>query len=130
MGSEYLAKLLSKHLEAVIKSRIPSITSMMNKTIDNLEGEMDHLGRPIDLDAGAQLYTILELCRAFDRIFKEHLDGGRPGGDRIYGVFDNQLPATLKKLPFDCHLSMQNVRKVVSEADDYQPHLIAPEQGY
>ncbi|GJR26503.1 reverse transcriptase domain-containing protein [Tanacetum coccineum] len=25
----------------------------------------------------AQLYTILELCRAFDKIFKEHLDGGR-----------------------------------------------------
>lgn len=24
----------------------------------------------------AQLYTLLELCRAFDRIFKEHLDGG------------------------------------------------------
>ncbi|KAL5724321.1 dynamin GTPase [Ranunculus cassubicifolius] len=130
MGSEYLAKLLSKHLEQVIKSRIPSITSMINKTIDDLEREMDHLGRPIALDAGAQLYTILELCRAFDRIFKEHLDGGRPGGDRIYGVFDNQLPAALKKLPFDRHLSMQNVRKVVSEADGYQPHLIAPEQGY
>ncbi|MQL92180.1 hypothetical protein Taro_024800 [Colocasia esculenta] len=54
----------------------------------------------------------------------------RPGGDRIYGVFDNQLPAALKKLPFDRHLSLQNVRKVVSEADGYQPHLIAPEQGY
>jgi hypothetical protein len=54
----------------------------------------------------------------------------RPGGDRIYGVFDNQLPAALRKLPFDRHLSMQNVRKVVSEADGYQPHLIAPEQGY
>ncbi|XP_019159404.1 PREDICTED: dynamin-related protein 1E-like isoform X2 [Ipomoea nil] len=90
MGSEYLAKLLSK----------------------------------------AQLYTILELCRAFFKIFKEHLDGGRPGGDRIYGVFDNQLPAALRKLPFDRHLSIQNVRKVVSEADGYQPHLIAPEQGY
>jgi hypothetical protein len=24
----------------------------------------------------AQLYTILELCRIFDQIFKEHLDGG------------------------------------------------------
>ena len=24
----------------------------------------------------AQLYSILEVCRAFDRIFKEHLDGG------------------------------------------------------
>ncbi|XP_077235216.1 phragmoplastin DRP1E-like [Tasmannia lanceolata] len=130
MGSEYLAKLLSKHLESVIRARIPSITSLINKTIDELESEMDHLGRPIAVDAGAQLYTILELCRAFDKIFKEHLDGGRPGGDRIYGVFDNQLPAALRKLPFDRHLSLQNVKKVVSEADGYQPHLIAPEQGY
>ncbi|KAF4395266.1 hypothetical protein F8388_001653 [Cannabis sativa] len=130
MGSEYLAKLLSKHLESVIRARIPSITSLINKSIEELESEMDHLGRPIAVDAGAQLYTILELCRAFDRIFKEHLDGGRPGGDRIYGVFDNQLPAALRKLPFDRHLSLQNVRKVVSEADGYQPHLIAPEQGY
>lgn len=54
----------------------------------------------------------------------------RPGGDRIYGVFDNQLPAALRKLPFDRHLSVHNVKKVVSEADGYQPHLIAPEQGY
>ncbi|XWS65749.1 hypothetical protein CRYUN_Cryun05aG0140000 [Craigia yunnanensis] len=130
MGSEYLAKLLSQHLESVIRARIPSITSLINKSIDELESEMDHLGRPIALDAGAQLYTILELCRAFERIFKEHLDGGRPGGDRIYGVFDNQLPAALRKLPFDRHLSLQNVRRVVSEADGYQPHLIAPEQGY
>ncbi|XP_074581263.1 phragmoplastin DRP1E-like [Curcuma longa] len=130
MGSEYLAKLLSKHLESVIRARIPSITSLINKTIDELESEMDHLGRPIAVDAGAQLYTILELCRAFDKIFKEHLDGGRPGGDRIYGVFDHQLPAALRKLPFDRHLSLQNVKKVVSEADGYQPHLIAPEQGY
>jgi dynamin GTPase len=54
----------------------------------------------------------------------------RPGGEKIYSVFDNQLPAALKKLPLDKHLSMQNVRKVVSEADGYQPHLIAPENGY
>ncbi|XP_074556246.1 phragmoplastin DRP1E-like [Curcuma longa] len=130
MGSEYLAALLSKHLESVIKSRIPSITSSINQTIDELEAEMNHIGRPVAVDAGAQLYTILELCRAFDKVFKEHLDGGRPGGDRIYGVFDNQLPAALKKLPFDRYLSLQNVKKVVSEADGYQPHLIAPEQGY
>ncbi|PRQ56386.1 putative dynamin central domain, Dynamin superfamily [Rosa chinensis] len=57
-------------------------------------------------------------------------NGVRPGGYRIYGVFDNQLPAALRRLPFDRHLSMQNVRRVVSEADGYQPHLIAPEQGY
>ncbi|XVF52422.1 hypothetical protein PTKIN_Ptkin05aG0016700 [Pterospermum kingtungense] len=130
MGSEYLAKILSKHLESVIRARLPSITSLINKTIEELEAELSHLGRPVAVDAGAQLYTILELCRAFDRIFKEHLEGGRPGGDRIYGVFDHQLPAALRKLPFDRHLSVQNIRKVVSQADGYQPHLIAPEQGY
>ncbi|KAJ1399415.1 P-loop containing nucleoside triphosphate hydrolase [Sesbania bispinosa] len=130
MGSEYLAKLLSQHLESVIRARMPSITSLINKNIDELESEMDHLGRPIAVDAGAQLYTILDLCRAFERVFKEHLDGGRPGGDRIYNVFDNQLPAALRKLPIDRHLSLQNVKRVVSEADGYQPHLIAPEQGY
>jgi hypothetical protein len=54
----------------------------------------------------------------------------RPGGDRIYGVFDNQLPSALRKLPFDRHLSVQNVKRVVSQADGYQPHLVAPEQGY
>ncbi|KAI3719362.1 hypothetical protein L6452_20259 [Arctium lappa] len=130
MGSAYLAKLLSQHLESVIKAKIPGITSLINKGVDEMEAELDHLGRPIAVDAGAQMYTILELCRAFDKIFKEHLDGGRPGGDRIYGVFDNQLPAALRKLPFDRHLSLQSVRKIVSEADGYQPHLIAPEQGY
>lgn len=40
------------------------------------------------------------------------------------------LPKALKKLPFASHLSVQNVRKVVSQADGYQPHLIAPELGY
>ncbi|PSR93514.1 Dynamin-related protein like [Actinidia chinensis var. chinensis] len=130
MGSEYLAKLLSKQLESVIKARIPGIMSLINQSIDELEAELDHFGRTVVVDARAQLYTILDLCRAFDRVFKEHLDGGRPGGDRIYGVFDYQLPAAIRKLPFDRHLSLQNVRKVVSEADGYQPHLIAPEQGY
>ena len=54
----------------------------------------------------------------------------RSGGDKIYSVFDNQLPAGLKRLQFDKQLSMENVRKLITEADGYQPHLIAPEQGY
>ncbi|KAF4384560.1 hypothetical protein F8388_003867 [Cannabis sativa] len=115
MGSEHLGKMLSKHLETVIKSRIPSLQSLISKTITELEGELSRLGRPIATDAG---------------IFKEHLDGVRPGGDKIYGVFDNQFPAALKRLQFDKHLSMDNVRKIITEADGYQPHLIAPEQGY
>ncbi|CAI5514687.1 unnamed protein product [Closterium sp. Naga37s-1] len=130
MGTEYLAKMLSKHLEQVIRSKIPGIQSLINNNIDDLEKEMNALGRPIGGEAGAQLYTVLEMCRAFDKIFKEHLDGGRPGGDRINAVFETKLPAALNKLPFDKHLSIQNVRRIVAEADGYQPHLIAPEGGY
>ncbi|KAE8663879.1 Dynamin-related protein 1E [Hibiscus syriacus] len=126
MGSEYLAKLLSE--------RIPSIISLINKTIDELNAELNRIGRPVAADGAAQLYTILELCRAFDRVFKEppgwRAREKRPGGDRIFGVFDNQLPAAPKKLPFDRYLSLKSVQKVVTEADGYQPHLIAPEQGY
>ncbi|GLT71987.1 hypothetical protein SLA2020_439630 [Shorea laevis] len=130
MGSEHLGKMLSKHLETVIKSRIPGLQSLINKTIAELEAELSRLGKPIASDAGGKLYMIMEICRTFDQIFKEHLDGVRPGGDKIYSVFDNQLPAALKRLQFDKHLSMDNVRKLITEADGYQPHLIAPEQGY
>ncbi|KAG6788211.1 hypothetical protein POTOM_004267 [Populus tomentosa] len=130
MGSEHLAKMLSKHLEGVIKSKIPGIQSLVNKTIAELESELSRLGKPIAADAGGKMYSIMEICRLFDQIYKEHLDGVRPGGDKIYNVFDNQLPAALKRLQFDKQLSMENIRKLITEADGYQPHLIAPEQGY
>ncbi|KAG6684796.1 hypothetical protein I3842_12G080600 [Carya illinoinensis] len=130
MGSEHLAKMLSKHLETVIKCRIPGIQSLINKTVAELETELSRLGKPIAADAGGKLYMVMEICRAFDQIYKEHLDGVRPGGDKIYNVFDNQLPAALKRLQFDKQLAMENIRKIITEADGYQPHLIAPEQGY
>ncbi|XP_076954495.1 phragmoplastin DRP1A-like isoform X2 [Bidens hawaiensis] len=130
MGSEHLGKLLSKHLESVIKSRIPGLQSLISRTIIDLETESSRLGKPIAVDAGGKLYMIMEICRTFDQIFKEHLDGIRPGGEKVYGVFDNQLPAALKRLQFDKQLSLENVRKLITEADGYQPHLIAPEQGY
>lgn len=33
-------------------------------------------------------------------------------------------------LQFDKQLSLENIKKLITEADGYQPHLIAPEQGY
>ncbi|GKD34651.1 dynamin-related protein 5A, partial [Tanacetum coccineum] len=77
-----------------------------------------------------KLLVIMDICRAFDQIYKEHLDGMQSGGDKIYHVFENQLPAALKSLQFDKQLSSENIKKLISEADGYQPHLIAPEQGY
>ncbi|KAM0059876.1 putative dynamin stalk domain, dynamin, GTPase region, GTPase effector domain, Dynamin superfamily [Helianthus debilis subsp. tardiflorus] len=118
------------HLEGVIKSRIPGIQSLINKTLADLEAELSHLGKPISTDAGGKLLVIMDICRAFDQIYKEHLDGMRSGGDKIYHVFESQLPSALKKLQFDKQLSMENIKKLITQADGYQPHLIAPEQGY
>lgn len=50
--------LFIQHLEAVIKAKIPSIISMINKTVDEIEAELDRLGRPIGGDAGVRI-TIL-----------------------------------------------------------------------
>ncbi|CAI9112459.1 OLC1v1012911C1 [Oldenlandia corymbosa var. corymbosa] len=60
----------------------------------------------------------------------EHLDGVRPGSEKVSNVFDNLLPAALEKLRFEKQLSMDNVRKIITEADGYQPHLLAPEKWY
>ncbi|GJX98871.1 dynamin-related protein 1A [Tanacetum coccineum] len=40
------------HLETVIKSRIPGLQSLINKTIIELESELSRLGKPIATDAG------------------------------------------------------------------------------
>ncbi|KAK4848264.1 hypothetical protein QYF36_011075 [Acer negundo] len=68
MGSEYLAKLLSKHLESVIRARIPSITSLINKSVEELESEMDHLGQPMAVDAGIRASSSLIRRRCRQRV--------------------------------------------------------------
>lgn len=60
-----LLPLLFQHLEAVIRARIPSIIALINKTIDELEAELDRLGRPIGGDAG----VISRACSSFSLFF-------------------------------------------------------------
>lgn len=52
----FLLSVWFQHLESVIRARIPSITSLINKSIDELEAELDHLGRPIAIDAGVRSF--------------------------------------------------------------------------
>jgi hypothetical protein len=42
-------------LEVVIKSKIPGIQSLVNKTIAELETELSRLGKPIAADAGVSV---------------------------------------------------------------------------
>lgn len=61
--------LIFQHLEKVIKAQIPSITSLINKTVDELESEMIQIGTPISVDAGVGLSRINNL---YNIIYKLH----------------------------------------------------------
>lgn len=45
-------------------------------------------------------------------------------------MFEIKLKEAIQKLPFQKILTLKNVQQVVNEADGYQPHIIAPENGY
>jgi hypothetical protein len=48
-----------QHLEAFIKARIPSIQAMINKQIDELESELNQIGRPLANDAGVHFSSLI-----------------------------------------------------------------------
>lgn len=41
-----------QHLENFIRQKIPGIAAMINKTIDDIEAELNQIGRPLANDAG------------------------------------------------------------------------------
>ncbi|PRQ41063.1 putative Dynamin superfamily, P-loop containing nucleoside triphosphate hydrolase [Rosa chinensis] len=70
MGSEYLAKLLSKHLKSLIRQRIPRIIALINKTISELNVEPDRIGRPIGIDSGVTDVDLVKIVF----LFMQHTD--------------------------------------------------------
>ena len=72
----------------------------------------------------------MQLCRQFEEAFGRAVDGGKGGGEQILTVFEQRLTNNIKAIKFDKILEPQNVKRIVEEADGYQPHLIAPEMGY
>ena len=74
--------------------------------------------------------ALLQLCRQFEEAFGKSVDGGKGGGEQILLVFEKRLTDNIRKLNFEKILEPANVRRIVEEADGYQPHLIAPEMGY
>ncbi len=72
----------------------------------------------------------MQLCRQFEEAFAKSVDGGKGGGEQILTVFERRLTENIRQLEFRKILEPQNVKRIVEEADGYQPHLIAPEMGY
>ena len=45
-------------------------------------------------------------------------------------MFENRLTGAIRAINFSKQLESQHVKRVIEEADGYQPHLVAPEMGY
>ncbi|BDA43615.1 Dynamin-related protein 1E [Coccomyxa sp. Obi] len=130
VGTGFLSSKLSTHLINAIRKQLPVIQHSINDGIINLERELEALGGPAVTTRGAMVHLILQLCRQFEEAFAKSVDGGKGGGEQILLVFEKRLTENIRKLNFDKILDPANVKRIVEEADGYQPHLIAPEMGY
>ncbi|GFZ09547.1 dynamin-like protein 6 [Actinidia rufa] len=56
---------------------------------------------------------------------------GHPLGNgwKIVASFEGNFPKRIQQLPLDRHFDINNVKRIVLEADGYQPYLISPEKG-
>ncbi|KAJ6433734.1 hypothetical protein OIU84_017437 [Salix udensis] len=70
----------------------------------------------------------LELCREFEDKFLQHIMTGEGSGWKIVASFEGNFPNRIKELPLDRHFDINNVKRIVLEADGYQPYLISPEK--
>eukprot|EP01018_Ginkgo_biloba_P005819 Gb_19014 [translate_table: standard] len=60
------------------------------------------------------------------------LKGVEPNGDggwKVVSSFEGNFPSRIKQLPLNELFSFHTVKKVVLEADGYQPYLVSPEKG-
>lgn len=129
-GTGFLAEKLSQHLINEIMRNLPSISQYIDQNILRLEKELKALGGDIKYGRGSMLHLILTLCHKLEKAYTKVVDGGQDGGERILDVFEIKLKEAIQKLPFQKILQLKNVQNVVNEADGYQPHIIAPENGY
>ncbi|KAF9670515.1 hypothetical protein SADUNF_Sadunf13G0077100 [Salix dunnii] len=78
--------------------------------------------------AEGTIATALELCREFEDKFLQHIMMGEGSGWKIVASFEGNFPNRIKELPLDRHFDINNVKRIVLEADGYQPYLISPEK--
>ncbi|KAA3468438.1 dynamin-2A-like [Gossypium australe] len=94
-----------------------------------VQDELVRLGEQMVQSAEGTRAIALELCREFEDRFLQHITTGEGSGWKIVASFEGNFPNRIKQLPIDRHFDINNVKRIVLEADGYQPYLISPEKG-
>ncbi|KAL3513469.1 hypothetical protein ACH5RR_026186, partial [Cinchona calisaya] len=94
-----------------------------------VQDELVRLGEQMVDSAEGTRALALELCREFEDKFLQHITSGEGDGWKVVASFEGNFPNRIKQLPLDRHFDINNVKRIVLEADGYQPYLISPEKG-
>jgi dynamin GTPase len=129
LGRIALVDTLARQIRKRMKLRLPSILSGLEGRSQVVEGELVRLGEQLVQTSEGTRAIALELCREFEDKFLQHIASGEGGGWKVVASFEGSFPSRIKQLPLDRHFDISNVKRIVLEADGYQPYLISPEKG-
>uniref|UniRef100_A0A0D6QZ67 dynamin GTPase n=1 Tax=Araucaria cunninghamii TaxID=56994 RepID=A0A0D6QZ67_ARACU len=129
LGRIALVETLARQIRKRMKLRLPSVLSGLEGKTQVVEEELVRLGEQLVQTAEGTRAIALELCREFEDKFLQHIATGEGGGWKVVACFEGNFPNRIKQLPLDRHFDITSVKKIVLEADGYQPYLISPEKG-
>ncbi|KAJ8529728.1 hypothetical protein K7X08_036563 [Anisodus acutangulus] len=129
LGRLALVETLAQQIRNRMKVRLPNLLSGLQGKSQAVKDELVKFGEQTVNSAEGTKALALELCREFEDKFLEHLTTGEGGGWKVIASFEGKFPDRIKQLPLDRHFELKNVKRVVLEADGYQPYLISPEKG-
>ncbi|GAV63300.1 PH domain-containing protein/Dynamin_N domain-containing protein/Dynamin_M domain-containing protein/GED domain-containing protein [Cephalotus follicularis] len=129
LGRLALVDTLASQIRNRMKIRLPNLLSGLQGKSQIVQDELLRLGEQRVTSAEGTRAIALELCREFEDKFLQHIMGGEGSGWKVVASFEGNFPNRIKQLPLDRHFDLNNVKKIVLEADGYQPYLISPEKG-
>lgn len=129
LGRVALVETLAVQIRNRVKIRLPNLLSGLQGKSQIVQEELVKLGEQMVSSVEGTRALALELCREFEENFLRHLTGGEGNGWKVVASFEGNFPNRIKQLPLDRHFDINNVKRIVLEADGYQPYLISPEKG-
>ncbi|KAM7253167.1 hypothetical protein ACFE04_025785 [Oxalis oulophora] len=129
LGRIALVETLAQQIRKRMKLRLPNVLSGLQGKSQIVQDELVRLGETLVDSAEGTRAIALELCREFEEKFLSHITTGEGSGWKIVASFEGNFPNRIKQLPLDRHFDINNVKRIVLEADGYQPYLISPEKG-
>ncbi|XP_047337515.1 dynamin-2A-like [Impatiens glandulifera] len=129
LGRLSLVETLAQQIRSRLKLRLPNILSGLQGKSQIVQDELVRLGEQMVSSSEGTRALALELCREFEDKFLQHITSGEGSGWKVVASFEGNFPNRIKQLPLDRHFDLNNVKRIVLEADGYQPYLISPEKG-